>query len=346
MPHLVAAPDKFRGTAGAPEVAAAAAGAARAAGWTADEAPMADGGEGTLDVLGGERRRAVVTGPLGQAVTARWSMLPASTGDRGPTAVIEMAQAAGRLLLPEPSGDDPLRATTAGVGELVLAAVDAGARRVVVAVGGSATTDGGWGAVQMIGSRRRLGGADLVVACDVRTRFTDAAGVFGPQKGATPSQVDELEQRLVTLARRYRRELGVDVTNLPGAGAAGGLAGGLAALGARLEPGFDLVAGLVDLPRRLGRADAVVTGEGQLDLSSLTGKVVGSVAAAVAGRVPLLCVVGAAEAEAARRLTGGRSDVEVVDLSRRFGEERARSDTVELVAEVVGGWLARHRAGS
>ncbi|MHB8219931.1 MAG: glycerate kinase, partial [Acidimicrobiales bacterium] len=224
MPHLVAAPDKFRGTATAPQVASAVAGAARAAGWTADEAPMADGGEGTLEVLGGERRRTTVTGPLGRPVAAWWSMLATPPGGDGPTAVIEMAQAAGRELLSDPSGDDPVRATTAGVGELVLAAVDAGARRVVVAVGGSATTDGGWGAVQAIGSRRRLAGADLVVACDVRTPFTDAAEVFGPQKGATPDQVGVLRRRLVELARRYRQELGVDVEHIPGAGAAGGLA--------------------------------------------------------------------------------------------------------------------------
>ncbi|MHB8219639.1 MAG: glycerate kinase, partial [Acidimicrobiales bacterium] len=162
--------------------------------------------------------------------------------------------------------------------------------------------------------------------------------------GATPDQVGVLRRRLVELARRYRQELGVDVEHIPGAGAAGGLAGGLAALGARLEPGFDLIARMVDLPRRLDRADAVVTGEGHLDLPSLAGKVVGSIAAA-AGRIPLLCVVGAAEVEATARLTGGHPGVEVVDLSRRFGEERARADTVGLVAEVVGGWLARHRAG-
>lgn len=343
MPHLVAAPDKFRGTASAPQVAAAAAAAARAVGWTVDEAPMADGGEGTLEVVGGERHQTTVTGPLGQPVSARWNMRTAGPGDAGPTAVIEMAQAAGRMLVPEPSGDDPVRATTAGVGELVVAAVAAGARRIVVAVGGSVTTDGGWGAVQAIGSRRRLEGIDLVVACDVQTTFTDAASVFGPQKGATPHQVDVLTRRLVELADRYRDDLGVDVDHIPGAGAAGGLAGGLAALGARLVPGFDLIAELVDLPHRLERADAVVTGEGHLDLPSLDGKVVGSLAGAVAGRAPLLCVVGAADAGAAGRLTAGPGDIEVVDLSRRFGEERSRSDTVRLVAEVVTEWLARHR---
>ncbi len=345
MPRLVAAPDKFRGTATAPQVAAAAAAAARAAGWTVDEAPMADGGEGTLEVLGGEPRRTTVTGPLGQPVSARWSMRPAGPGDPGPTAVIEMARAAGRMLVPEPSGDDPVRATTAGVGELVIAAVAEGARRIVVAVGGSATTDGGWGAVQAIGSRRRVDGVELVVACDVQTPFTEAASVFGPQKGATPRQVDLLTRRLTELAARYRDDLGVDVEQIPGAGAAGGLAGGLAALGARLVPGFDLIADLVDLPHRLERADAVVTGEGHLDLSSLDGKVVGSVARAVAGRAPLLCVVGAAETDAAGRLTAGPGDVEVVDLSLWFGEERSRSDTVQLVAEVVSGWLARHPSG-
>jgi len=341
--HLVAAPDKFRGTASASEVAGAVSHAARAAGWSADEAPMADGGEGTLEAVGGEVRHTVVAGPLGEPVTAEWRMLvgecrgrsPAA-GERAPTAVVEMARAAGRALLPTPVEDDPVLATTSGVGQLILAAVDAGAGRVVVGVGGSATTDGGFGAVEAIGSRERLLGAELVVACDVRTPFRSAAAVFGPQKGASPAQVVELGERLDALADRYRRELGVDVEAMSGAGAGGGLAGGLAALGGRLVSGFDLVAGIVGLAERLAGADLVVTGEGYLDANSLEGKVVGGVISMVAGRLPVLCVVGDADPAA-------DPGVEVISLSGVAGPERARRDVLPLVTDVVARYLARRR---
>jgi glycerate kinase len=339
VPRLVAAPDKFRGTATAPEVAAAAAGAAREAGWDADEVPLADGGEGTLDAVGGEVRVTTVAGPLGAPVAAEWRLVPGAAESPGPTAVIEMARAAGRALLPRPSGDDPVRASTTGVGELVLAAARAGARRIVVGVGGSATTDGGWGAVEAIGSRGRLGGAELVVACDVRTTFRQAAEVFGPQKGATPDQVTLLGRRLDQLAERYRHELGVDVDRLPGSGAAGGLAGGLAALGASVVPGFDLVADLVGLARRLAGADLVVTGEGCLDATSFDGKVVGGVVAATGGRAPVLCVVGSTGPGGLAAVPAG-APVTVVDLSRRFGMARARSDVLDLVAGIVADRVA------
>ncbi len=252
------------------------AGAARGAGWTADEVPMSDGGEGLLDALGGQPHTTTVAGPLGRPVEAEWRMLD-TTGPTGPTAVIEMSEAAGRSRLPHPQGDDPVRAGTTGVGQLLLAARDAGARRIVIGCGGSATTDGGLGAVEAVGSPNALRNIDLVVACDVTTSFTDAATIFGPQKGATPEQVAFLTQRLAALAARYRTEMGVDVTTVPGAGAAGGLGGGLFVLGARLLPGFELVADLVGLPARLENADLVVTGEGHLDPPSFEGKVPGGV---------------------------------------------------------------------
>ncbi len=277
MPHLVAAPDKFRGSASGREVAAAVAGAARGAGWTADEVPMSDGGEGLLDALGGTRHVTTVAGPLGAPVDAAWSMLDQRVGAGPATAVVEMSRAAGRALVPRPRGEDPVRAGTAGVGQLLLAARDAGARRIVIGCGGSATTDGGEGAFDAVGSPAALAGVELVVASDVTTPFTDAARVFGPQKGATRAQVEVLRRRLLDVAARYRRETGVDVTTVPGAGAAGGLAGGLVALGARLAPGFDFVAGLVGLAERMERADLVVTGEGHLDPPSFEGKVVGGV---------------------------------------------------------------------
>ena len=358
--RLLAAPDKFRGTASAAEVAAAAGRGARHQGWVADEVPMSDGGEGLLEALGGVVRHTRVPGPLGEPVDAEWRWLdgPPSgrrLGDgphaaphgwhagggapRWPTAVIEMARAAGRSLLPAPRGDDPLRASTRGVGELVVAAVAAGARRVVVGCGGSATTDGGLGAVEAIGEAEcSLAGVDLVAAVDVRTRFADAARVFGPQKGATPAQVRELEGRLRRLATEYRQRSGTDVGDMAGSGAAGGLAGGLAALGARIVPGFDLVAGLVGLEDRIRRADLVMTGEGRLDATSLEGKVPGRVLTLVSGRAPLICVVGDAEPAVAARLA---QEATVVSLCDRFGRPRAVAQTASLVEEVVASHLAR-----
>ena len=335
----MAAPDKFRGTASATELAEAMARAAAACGWSADAAPMADGGEGTLDVLGGEPRRTTVAGPLGEPVEAEWRWMAQGAAGPGPTAVIEMAKAAGRALLPHPAGDEPVRADTTGVGELILAAVSAGAARVVVTVGGSATTDGGWGARRAIGEASRLGGTDLVVACDVRTPFLEAARVFGPQKGADPQQVERLSRRLEELAGRYLAESGVDVRLIEGAGAAGGLAGGLATLGASLVPGFGLVAGMVGLAERIAGADLVVTGEGRLDAASLEGKVVGGVID-LAGGHPVLCVVGQAEPSTAAELSAKGPGVTLRSLVEEVGWARAQGDTVGAVEELVGRHLS------
>jgi glycerate kinase len=344
VPHLVAAPDKFRGTASAGEVAAAMAGAARAAGWTADEVPMSDGGEGLLEAMGGTPHTLSVTGPLGAPVVAEWRMLTPNSGGEPLTAVVEMSRAAGRTLLPRPRHDDPVRATTAGVGQLLLAARDAGARRIVVGCGGSSTTDGGLGAYEAVGSPAVLEGTELVVACDVTTRFGDAAAVFGPQKGATAAQVVELSQRLVEVADRYRRETGIDVTGIEGGGAAGGLAGGLIALGARIEPGFDFVAGLVGLAGRMEQADLVVTGEGHLDPPSFRGKVPGGVLALARARngrgkdLPVLCISGGADASV---LAAPPPGLDVVTLTARFGRARARAETITLISLVTAEALPR-----
>jgi glycerate 2-kinase len=322
MPSVVAAPDKFRGTATASEVAAAIAVAAGEAGWTCDEAPVADGGEGLLDALEahlhGTRRRLAVTGPLGRRVEAEWLLA-------GRTAVVEMARASGLLLAGGPEGNDPMTATTRGTGELIAAAVAAGARRVIVGLGGSATTDGGRGALEVL-QPARLAGVELVVACDVTTAFTDAAREFGPQKGASPGQVALLTRRLERLADDYRRA-GVDVTALPGAGAAGGLAGGLATLGGSLTNGFELVAELIDLRDRVGRAQLVVTGEGRVDEWSFRGKAVGGVVeiADDAG-VEVLVVAGS---------VNGEPPLPVDSLVDRFGPDRAMADAAGCVADVV-----------
>ncbi|MDP1820039.1 MAG: glycerate kinase [Acidimicrobiales bacterium] len=320
--RLVAAPDKLRGTATAAEVAEVVAQVARESGWSCDPVPLADGGEGTLEALGGANRSTVVTGPLGQPVEAAWRL-------DGRTAVIEMARASGLELVGGAEGNDPVAASTAGTGELVLAALDAGAHRVIVGVGGSATTDGGLAALRVLHPLGRLKGVDLIVACDVRTGFLDAAEAFAGQKGASPAQVKLLQRRLERLVQVYRTEHGVDVTTLEGAGAAGGLAGGLAAAGATLVSGFDVVADELELYDRIEGSDLVVTAEGFLDAMSFEGKVVGGVAGmAAAAGVPVVAVAG-------QVFDGAEQRIEAVSLTDRFGEERARTDTLACVAEVV-----------
>jgi glycerate 2-kinase len=319
----IVAPDKFRGSLTAAEAADAMAAGVEAAGFEARRVPLADGGEGTLDALlaarGGSVRSATVTGPLGDPVEAQWLLLPDGTG------VVEMARASG---LPLVEGrNDPLRASTRGTGELINAALRAGARRVVVGVGGSATTDGGLAAVEALGWS--LSGQDVTVAGDVSTPFLDAATVYGPQKGATPAQVELLTRRLARLADAYRDRTGVDVTVLEGGGAAGGLAGGLAAIGARLEPGFDVVARAAGLDRALERADLVVTGEGRLDRTSFEGKVVGGVLewAADEGVAKRAVIAGQATPEGREELSV-LGDVQLLTLTERAwqaGEAFARA---------------------
>jgi len=348
-PALLAAPDAFKGTVGAPELAAAMDRGARRAGWDCDPCPLSDGGEGFADVLAQRRspsegapgswHHTPVTGPLGEPVVASWWMADG-------VAVVESAAASGLPLAGGPEGNDPLRASTRGTGELVVAAAAAGARRVLVGVGGSATTDGGRGALDAIEAAGGLAGMEVVVACDVETRFVDAAERFGPQKGATPAQVAELRDRLATLAVDLRKRYGVDVSGLPGGGAAGGLAGGLAAIGARLVPGFGVVAESVGFPDRLARVGLVITGEGRLDESSWSGKVVGGV---VGGArrvgVPVLVVVGAVGPGGIDTETMG-PDVEVISLVDRFGAAQAMGAPARCVEDIVAGALRERSTGS
>lgn len=320
--RILAAPDKFRGTATAAEVASAIADAARAAGATCTTLPLADGGEGTLAALGGPNRTSLVTGPLGDPVEAPWRLA-------GAEAVIEMACASGLALVGGAAGNDPIAASTSGTGELIALAAEAGARRVVVGVGGSATTDGGFGALRAMYPLQRFRGVELVVACDVRTRFVDAAEVFAPQKGASPAQVELLRRRLERLAQVYADEYGVDVRDLPRAGAAGGLAGALATVGARLVDGFELVADRVGLDEAIEGVDLVITGEGFLDEQSFEGKVVGGVAAyAAAVGVPVLVVAGDV-------YDGADARVDALSLVAHAGEARALGDPLAVIREVV-----------
>jgi glycerate kinase len=323
--RVLAAPDKFRGTATASEVAAAMAVACAQLGWDCTQLPLADGGEGTLDVLGGPNRTSLVTGPLGAPIEAAWRL-------DGELAVIEMAQASGLLVAGGRESNDPMRATSRGTGELIAIARRFGARRVIVGVGGSASTDGGAGAVEALADEGALDGStgfSVIVATDVRTCFVDAVATFGPQKGATTSQLATLTRRLEDLAVHYRRTYGIDVRSLPGSGAAGGLAGGLAALGARIESGFELIQSELGLYGALGRADLVITGEGRLDDASFDGKVVGGVlAAARAVGVGGAVIVG-------QSAEGMTMDATLVDLSTTYGPTRSMTDTAACITEAT-----------
>ena len=360
--RVLVAPDKFRGTLTARQAAEAIE-----TGWRRARpddlmvlVPMADGGEGTLDALvdaqGGRIVAARVTGPLGDPVDAAFGMV--ETAD-GPTGVVESARASGLALLGG-ARRDPLRTTTRGTGELILAALGSGARRVVVCLGGSATNDGGVGMAAALGIRfldpkgRAIadGGAALLDLARIDQRdlhpavavasflgATDvdnplcgpsgASHVYGPQKGASPDDVFLLDRALAHLAAVVHHDLGIALKDEPGAGAAGGLGFGLLAFcGARLRRGVDVVMDAVDLGGRMQGADLVITGEGSLDVQSLHGKVPAGVirlAALLSVPVAVLC---------------GRSDVTpegvtVRSLVDRVGEEAAVNEarrSLELLA--------------
>jgi glycerate kinase len=290
---MLVAPDSFKGTFSAPQVAAAVGRGLEAAGRPVDLCPLADGGEGTLEILlealGGEPVSVTVEDPLGREVEAEFGLLEEGRARR-PVAIVEMAQASG-LTLVDPGDRDPLAASTFGTGRLILAAVGAGAEVVYLGVGGSATTDGGAGALRAIRRAGGLGKARLVVLCDVRTPFEDAARIYAPQKGASPEQVARLTRRLNDLARKLPK----DPRGVPMTGAAGGLSGGLwAELGAELVPGAAFVLDLLAFDRRMRAAHALVTGEGRLDEQSLAGKVVSEAATrARQSGVPCHAIVGA-----------------------------------------------------
>lgn len=346
--RVLIAADKFKGSLTAAEVARrVAAGITRVRPAVAVETlPVADGGDGTVAaaVAGGfEPRRITVTGPLGEPVTAAFAL-------RGTTAIVEMAEASGLALLP-PDTFAPLTATTAGTGELVRAALDAGARTVVLGVGGSATTDGGAGMLTALGARlldatgepvgpgggplRHLAAADLtgldprlkdtsvVLASDVDNPLTGprgAAAVYGPQKGADAAQVAELDAglgRLVAVLAETLGERAAEAASAPGAGAAGGVGyGALVGLGAVFRPGIDLLLELLGFPAALDRAELVITGEGSLDEQTLHGKAPAGVAAAAraAGR-PVAAVCGRlAVDEAALRGAGIERAYPLTDL--------------------------------
>ena len=298
------------------------------AGRPAEPCPVADGGEGTLDVLvaelGGELVAVRVSDPLGRPIDAQIGLGNDARG--APVAVVESAAASGLALLK--SGElDPVGASTFGTGELLAAAAREGAETIYLGVGGSATTDGGSGALRAIREAGGLGATRLVVLCDVRTPFEDAARVFGPQKGAGPEEVRRLTRRLNAMAARFPR----DPRGVPMTGAAGGLAGGLwAQLGAELVPGAPFVLDLIDFDRRMLASRAVVTGEGRLDQQSLAGKLVSEIATrARQSGVPCHAVVGERELDSfGLRIL----DLQVVLEARTLAElRRAGRRLAELI---------------
>ncbi len=364
--RVLVAPDKFRGTLTARQAAEAIE-----TGWrrsrpadVLDVVPMADGGEGTLEALvdaqGGRTVTATVTGPLGDPVDAAFGLV--ETPD-GLTGVVESARASGLALLGE-GRRDPLRTTTRGTGELIFAALEAGARRVVVCLGGSATNDGGVGMAGALGIRfldvqgRELagGGAGLLDLARIDERglhpavataaflgATDvdnplcgpsgASHVYAPQKGASPDDVFLLDRALSHLAAIVHHDLGIALKDEPGAGAAGGLGFGLLAFcGARLRRGVDVVMEAVDLGGRMDGADLVITGEGSFDAQSLHGKVpAGVMGLASLLSVPVAVLCGRAEVEP--------ENVTVRSLVARVGEEAALGATRRSL-ELLAGELA------
>ena len=317
------APDSFKESLSAAEVAEAIRrGVLKVApGAQTVIVPMADGGEGTVralvDATGGEFVRETVTGPLGGKVQADYGLL-----GEGETAVIEMAAASGLPLLP-PDERNPMLTTTFGTGELIRSALDRGVKHIIVGIGGSATVDGGAGMAQALGAKlldekgeeigfgggelRRLERIDLSelaprvesveVACDVTNPLTGpegAARIYGPQKGATPEMVEALERNLAHLAHVIANDLGKDVCDLPGAGAAGGLGAGLVAfLGAKLKPGVEIVIEASGLRKKMKGCDLVITGEGRLDEQSAFGKTIDGVAGVAKGLgIPVVAIAG------------------------------------------------------
>ena len=340
---IVIAPDSYKGCLPARGVASAMAAGVREACPEAEilVQPLADGGEGTLDILtcalGGSLCEAVVSDPLGREIRAQY-------GVAVDLAVIEVAQACGLGLL-SPAERNPLEATTRGVGELILAARRDGARRFLIGLGGSATCDGGAGMLAVPGIRDAFRDASFELLCDVRAPFIGpqgAARVFAPQKGATPADVEVLEQRLTQLAGRYARETGTDVSHLPGAGAAGGLGGALMAYAhASISSGVERIMDLVGFDEALQQADRVLTGEGRSDAQTLLGKVPYGVLRRARG-IPVALISGAIEDTNALREAGFASLIPVSPAGLPLQEALRPEIAISNIRHAVSQMLASH----
>ncbi len=334
MDRVLVAPDKFRGSASARRVADLLADVLGDLGFGTDSAPLADGGEGFLEVFAGPGSHLffeVVDGPDGRPVEAAYVR-------DGPLAVVELAEASGLELVGGRNGNDAMTASTRGTGQLVAAAARAvgPGGLVLVGLGGSATTDGGTGFLEALDAAGGLGGTTLVGACDTEATFQDAATVFSPQKGASPTQVRLLEARLEAVAEAFQQRFGIDVRFVPGSGAAGGTGGAILAFGGELRSGYDVVSEHLGLAARMRRAQLVVTGEGCLDRTSLTGKVVGRVVED-ARRLgcPVMVIAGQVteDVRSDPRLEGA----EVISLVDLFGHDRSFHDLAGCVRDALIG---------
>jgi glycerate kinase len=342
---LVAIPDKFRGTLTAHEAASAMAEAGTSMHWPSRQCPLSDGGDGLVDVLragGGETRSVVVEGPHGAPVEADWLLYD-------DLAVVEMARASGLALAGGAEANDVLGATTRGTGELIVDAArtlrgsgePSPGQRIVVGLGGSATTDGGLGAMMAIEEAGGLAGVELIGACDVAVGFDEAVTTFARQKGATDQQLQALAERFDRLISDYRDRFGIDVRDVVGAGAAGGLGAAIALLGGQLRSGYEIVADLVGLDAALVGATVVVTGEGSFDRTSFAGKVVGSVLGEAVSR-GLSCLVIAGRVDGVARERAEGLGAHVISLADRFGELRSLADTRACIVEAVADYLANY----
>ncbi len=339
---IVLAPDSFKGCLSAAEVAAIMSSALRELHpeWEIVELPLADGGEGTVDAvmsaLGGKLLQAAVSDPLGRQVTARYGLC-------GELAVVEVAEACGLRHL-APKERNPLIATTRGVGELLLAARGQGASRFLIGLGGTATCDGGVGMMGVPGLKEALEGCRFELLCDVDNPFVGprgAARIFAPQKGASPADVEILEERMYSLAQTMLAETGKDVSNMPGAGAAGGLGGAfMAYFNAASISGIERILSLAGFDSIVQGADRIVTGEGKSDLQTLSGKVPFGVLKRVYN-IPVTLVSGRIEDVEALREAGFSKIVEVSPRSipikkattRPVAEANLRRAVVEAVCD-------------
>lgn len=382
--RILIAPDKFRGSLEAAEVARAMARGVKRAlpGAEVDCSGMADGGEGfvetMVEALGGRFEAVEVRGPLGHPVTARFGVV-----NDGATAVLSMASASGLALL-TPDMKNPLLTSTYGTGQLIRAALDLGVSRILIGIGGSATNDGGAGMATALGYRmigaegrelplgggalgrleridvarrdKRLDGVTIEVACDVSNPLCGpmgASAVYGPQKGATPGIVERLDQGLENLARVIERDLGLAVRDIAGAGAAGGLGAGLLAFGGgRLRRGIDLVIDATRLRERMEAADLCLTGEGRIDHSSGYGKTVAGVArvARDLGK-PCVALGGSVASGADAVLDQGVTAffsilTEPMNLSHALDAESTRRRLARTAEQVCRLWFGSRLAGA
>ena len=385
--RVLVAPDKFKGSLTALEAAQAMERGIRRAAPNARVVlcPMADGGEGTVEAMtnvpGGQTVTVTVTGPLGSAVRSKFGILGLSIfspvnlvypGDAQFTGIIEMALASGIALVP-PDKRNPMITTTYGTGELIRAALNEGCRKIIIGIGGSATTDGGMGMAQALGVIFRdskgvelglgsgqylsdiaeidVSGTDkglknlkVIIASDVKNPLCGpdgAAAVYGPQKGATPEMVKMLDAGLEHYAKAIKKKLGIEVDNVAGAGAAGGLGAGLMAfLGAEMKSGVDVIMDTVSFDYKLTQVDLVITGEGQIDKQTLFGKAVAGVAErAKAKGVPVIAIAGSVKKDAESLREQGVSEMHqfvtpgmTFDYAMAYAAELLENKTAEVIA--------------